>query len=139
MKQMNLQENLCLTFISLKMYEFQGNLVKSDFFFLQVTKMKTSFQNFSVLFYFLLPYKVEKVQLLPQLFGIKIQMDLQVLRSPESEKSYFQRLIYLYVYACYQHSSLTNCSRNFKFNILYLYHMQMLLFMKIGKKTLCTG
>ena len=42
---------------------------------------------------------------------------------------------------CYQHNSKTNYSRNIKFGILHLYHVQMLLetFYKDRTKTLCTG
>ena len=47
------------------------------------------------------------------------------LRSPESENYIFLRLICVCV--CYQHNSKTSCSRNFKFDILHLNHMEMLI------------
>ena len=45
------------------------------------------------------------------------------------------------VCVCYQHNSKTNHSRNIKFGIQHLYHVQMLLetFYKHQTKTLCIG
>ena len=48
--------------------------------------------------------------------------------------------VYLCVKVCYQHNSKTNYSRNIKFGILHLYHIQMLLesFQKDRTKILST-
>ena len=56
----------------------------------------------------------------------------------ESENHIFSKWS---VCICYQHNSKTNYSRIFKFGILHLYHVQMLLetFHKDRTKTLCTG
>ena len=84
-------------------------------------------------------------------------MDLHVLRSPESENHIFSVWsvcmcvcicvcvsvcvsLCVCVCVCYQHNSKTNNSRNIKFGILYLYHMQMLLktFYDYRTNSLCT-
>ena len=83
---------------------------------------------------------VEKVLLLGQIFKMEILMDLHVFRAPESENHIFSKWT-VCMCVCYQHNSKTNYSRIFKFGILHLYHVQMLLetFYKYWTKTLCTG
>ena len=78
-----------------------------------------------------------------QIFEMKILMDLHVLRSPESENHIFRdwsMYVLLCLRVCY-HNSKANHRRSFKFNILHLYYMQMLLETFYGDrtKTLCTG
>ena len=83
----------------------------------------------------------EKVLFLGQLFEMEILMDLHVLRSPESENHIFSVWSeYVCVCVCDEHNSETNCSRNIKFGILHLYHIQILLktFHIDRTKTLCT-
>ena len=67
-------------------------------------------------------------------------MDLHVMSTLESENPIFSVCMYVCLCVCYQHNSKTNYSRNIKFGILYLYHVQMLLetFYKDMSKTLCT-
>ena len=106
------------------------------------------FQEYSLTyFYFLLPIRRESI-VFGQIFEMEILMDLHVLRSPESEKHIFSLqsvcmcvCVSVCLCICYQHNSKTNYSRNIKFGILYLYHVQMLLetFHKDRTKTLCTG
>ena len=79
-----------------------------------------------------------------QIFNIEILIDLHVLRSPQSENYIFcVWSVCMCVCLCvgYQHNSKANYSRNIKFDILHLYHVQMLLetFYKDRTKTLCTG
>ena len=107
-------------------------------------------------FIFFLLSKVEKVMFWGQIFEMEILMDLHVLRSPESEKHIFSVwsvcmcvclcvcvcvCLSVCLCVCYQHNSKTNYSRNIKFGILHLYHVQILLetFYKDRTKTLCTG
>ena len=67
---------------------------------------------------------VEKVLLLSQIFQMDILMDLQDLRFPESKIHIFSCLsVCVYPRVYYQRNSETNYSRNFKFDILHLYHM----------------
>ena len=93
-------------------------------------------------------------------FEMEILIDLQVLRSPESENNIFSVwsvcmcacvcvcvcvcvsvCACVCAYVCYQHNSKTNCSKNIKFTILHLYHIQMLheIFYKDRTKTPYTG
>ena len=102
--------------------------------------------NNNFLISFSYPYKVKKVMFWSRIFEMEILMDLHVLRSPESENHIFSKWS---VCICvggecvffYQHNSKTKCSRIFKFGILHLYHIQMLLetFHKDQTKTLCMG
>ena len=102
-------------------------------------------------YYFLLPISRQSI-VLGWNFEMQTLMDIHVLRSPESENHIFSvwsvcMCVCLYVCmsvslcVCYQHNSKTKCSRNIKFGILHLYHIQMLLetFYKDRTKTLCTG
>ena len=64
---------------------------------------------------------------------MEILIDMNVLRSLKSENHIFS---IWYLYVCCQHNPKTNYSRNIKFGILHLYHIQMLLeaFYKDRKK-----
>ena len=121
------------------------------------TKNNHKFSNSD--FYFLLSLTqvmVKKILFQGQIFEMEILMDLHFISSPESENNTFRiRSVCMCVCVsvcvsvclcvclciCYQHISKTNCSRNFKFGILLLYHAQMLIetFYKDRKKILCTG
>ena len=57
---------------------------------------------------------VEKVLFWGQIFEIEILMDLQILSSPESENHIFSGW-FVYVCACYEHSSKINSSKNLVF------------------------
>ena len=93
---------------------------------------------------------VEKVLFFGQIFEMEILVDLHVMRIPESEKhifSFWSVCVCVCVCLCvclcvsYQHNSKTNYSRNIKFSLLHLYHVQMLLetIYKDRTKTLWTG
>ena len=95
---------------------------------------------------------IKKVLFQSQIFEIEILIDLHVLRSPKSESHIFSKwsvckcvclgvCVCVCLCVCYQYNSKTNYSRNIKFGIQHLYHIQMLLetFYNDRTKTLCTG
>ena len=93
------------------------------------------------IFTFSYPWMVLNVLFLDEIFEVEIMKDLHVLRPPESENHIFSCWSDMYVCVCYQHNSKTNYRKNFKFDILHLCHIHMILetFYEDRTKTLCTG
>ena len=82
------------------------------------------------LFHFTLTYPctVQKMLFLGQIFEMVIFMDLQILRSFESENHIFSAWsVCMCFCVCYPYSSKANDARNSKFSILHVYYIQMLL------------
>ena len=74
----------------------------------------------------------------PYVFEMEILMCLHVLRAPEFENHIFSdwsACMLMRLCDCYRHNSKTNDSRDFKFKILHLHHMQMLLETFHGDRT----
>ena len=76
---------------------------------------------------------------LGQIFGMEILTDLHALRYPVSKNRLFS--FWSLRVSVISITQKKNYSRNFKFDILHLHHMQMPLetFYKHQTKTLCTG
>ena len=74
------------------------------------------------------------------IFDMDILMDLHLLKSPKSENHIFNGWS-VCVRVCYHLNSKTNYSRNFKFDIVHLYHTWMRLetLHEDRTKTLFTG